>query len=89
MQIGPPPGAAYGATALPAELAWNPAKYGAVAAAATATQPNPGAIPKDTRGHMQAIAPMLVVVAALWLLAERHASIKAGGGGSLKGAVNL
>jgi hypothetical protein len=88
MQIGPPAGQAYGATALPAELAWNPAKYGATAAAAAQTQPNmAGAIPATAAGHAAAVLPFVVVVGVLWLLAERHAAIKGRVSGGIGGAL--
>ena len=75
MNVSPPAGKVYGSTSLPTQIAWNPAKYGAEAAAA---QGIAGAIPADGMGTVQAVLPLVVVVVIIWLLAERHAKIRAG-----------
>jgi hypothetical protein len=83
---GGPTAYAYGASELPAAISCNPSKYGAVVPG-MGNSMSPAAVLGITPHN-----PMVGLVAAVivvWLLAERHASLRAGGGGSLKGALKV
>ncbi len=68
---GPPNNGVYGSAGVPAEQAWNPSKGGGSPLSAGAMGVN-------------SIVPYVVLVAVLWILAERHAKARVGGSASAK-----
>lgn len=66
---GPPNSGVYGSAAVPAEQAWNPAKGGGAAVGLAGTS---------------SIVPYIVIIAVIWILAERRAKASIGGRASAK-----